>query len=273
MTATQLLAGGLSIVGPVRKENEDTIRIQLPAEPLVAETWGGLFAVADGISGYAHGGLASALAIKSFFAAFSDSEPELPLPTLRRAMEQTSLAIWQAASELMVRQIGTTLTAANVVGNCLYLAHVGDSRAYLIREGRATCLTNDHSVAGELLRRQVITPDDARVNFERGLLTKYLGASPFIKPDFSQLALQPDDAVILCSDGLWAYIEDDEMARLAAHRRDVDELSRELIQVALLRQTDDNVSVIVIRVEPAVAPQPAASLPLPLRHEVPATTS
>ncbi len=258
MTAT-VSSAGMSIIGPIRKENQDILRLQMPADLLLAETRGSLFAIADGMGGHAHGGLASDAAIESFFTAFYDSEPGLPFTNLRHAMEQANQAVCQAASRLNVRQMGTTLTVANLVNDCLYLAHVGDTRAYLIREGRATCLTNDHSVAGELVRLRTITPDEVRMQYERTLLTKHLGASSFIKPDLSQTTLQSDDVVILCSDGLWAFVEDYELAWLTTHLLDANELSRELIQVALQHQTDDNVSVIVVRVEQVTAPQTAAS--------------
>jgi PPM family protein phosphatase len=255
MAPTQLLARSYSDVGPVRDENQDTTRLFTPADPLMGETHGSLLAIADGMGGYARGGLASVTAIEMFFETFYHEQPGAArLQSLRRAVEQANLAVHQASFRLNAGQMGTTLTVANIAGDRLYLAHVGDTRAYLVRDGKARCLTNDHSVVGELVRMRVISPDKVRTHQQRSVLNRSLGLNLFVQPDISHVALQAGDVLILCSDGLWAFVQDDEFAALATQLPDADELSRRLVDLALQRHTDDNASVVVARVEQVGTP-------------------
>ncbi len=244
---------GISHVGPAREENQDAIR--LPEERLSAAR-GRLYALADGMGGYANGSLASALALEKLFDVFYGG-PYAPAPRiLRRGVETANLSVFQTAQRLGVGRMGTTLTAACIVGNRLHLAHVGDSRAYLIRGNRGTCLTNDHTTVGELVRAKVLSPQQVRTHAQRSVLTKGVGLSLFVRPDLSQHTLQDDDCLILCSDGVWSVIEDEEFVELAKRRDEVESLSRCLIDLAIDRQSDDNVSVVVIGVR-RIASSPA----------------
>ncbi len=261
MPPTALLAKTLSDIGPVRDENQDTTRSCLPSDPLVAESHGSLLAIADGMGGYAKGGLASATAIETFFEAFYQAQPAARLQALRRAVEQANLAVNQASFRLNAGQMGTTLTVANIVGDRLYLAHVGDTRAYLVRDGQARCLTNDHSVVGELVRMRVISPDKVRTHTQRSVLNRSLGLNLFVQPDVSHVTIQAGDVIILCSDGLWAYVQDDEFAALATELTSADALSQRLVDLALQRHTDDNASVVVGRIEEVGTPEMAAKQP------------
>jgi len=255
MAPTQLLARSYSDVGPVRDENQDTTRLLTPADPLIAETHGSLLAIADGMGGYAKGGVASVTAIETFFESFYQEPPGAArLQTLRQAVEQANLAVHQASFRLNAGQMGTTLTVANIAGDRLYLAHVGDTRAYLVRDGKARCLTADHTVVGELVRMRVISPDKVRTHQQRSILNRSLGLNLFVQPDVSHVTLQAGDVLILCSDGLWAYVQDDEFAALAGQIPDAGELSRRLVEVALQRHTDDNASAVVARVEQVGTP-------------------
>ncbi len=261
MPPTALLAKTLSDIGPVRDENQDATRSCLPSDPLVAESHGSLLAIADGMGGYAKGGLASATAIETFFEAFYQAQPAARLQALRRAVEQANLAVNQASFRLNAGQMGTTLTVANIVGDRLYLAHVGDTRAYLVRDGQARCLTNDHSVVGELVRMRVISPDKVRTHTQRSVLNRSLGLNLFVQPDVSHVTIQAGDVIILCSDGLWAYVQDDEFAALATELTSADALSQRLVDLALQRHTDDNASVVVGRIEEVGTPEMAAKQP------------
>ena len=233
-------AFGLSQTGSVREDNQDAIR--------VSESEGRLHAVADGMGGYSHGGVASATALDTFFSTFYSDSPPKPARTMRRAIEMANLAVYQTAQRLGVARIGTTLTAIYVQGTQAHIAHVGDSRAYLVRQGKATCLTNDHTTVGDLVRMKVLSPDKVRTHNQRSILNKCLGVQLFVQPDITSTALQEGDRLILCSDGLWSVIEDDEFARMAGEISGVDTLCQSLIDLALQRETDDNVSAIAVHI-------------------------
>jgi len=254
MTSTSLTAQTLSHVGLVREENQDTARADLAGVGAPSAPHGSLLAIADGMGGYAKGGVASATAIETFFAAFYSEPAGARAQSLRRAVEQANLAVHQAAFRLNAGQMGTTLTVANIAGDELYLAHVGDSRAYLVRDGQARCLTNDHSLVGELVRMRVLSPDKVRTHSQRSVLNRCLGLNLFVQPDVNRFPVQAGDVIILCTDGLWAYVEDAEFAGLAAEIPEVPALSQRLIDLALARQTDDNASVVVARIEQVGAP-------------------
>ncbi len=253
---------GLSETGPVREENQDGILLlgehgvlNSKPEALPRSKWPGtasLFALADGMGGYAHGTAASQVALQAVYETCCTQNGASTPATLKRAFRAANLAVYSEAVRLGVPHMGTTLTAACLDGPRLHLAHIGDSRAYRIRsarqEGRipaVECLTRDHSMVGELLRMGVITPAQVRSHPRRSILTRALGITLFAKPDFSTIELQTGDQVIICSDGLWSVIEDGEFARPES---DLSALCRALVDMALERGSDDNLSVIIIQV-------------------------
>jgi protein phosphatase len=237
----EIESSGLSIIGPVREDNQDAIHIT--EYPLDAGA-GFLFAIADGMGGYAHGGMASALALESFLNVIH-SQPNQPvLRTLQRGIETANLHVYQKARQMDAGRMGTTLTAAYILGDMLYLAHVGDSRAYLIRDGRATCLTADHTTVGDMVRAKLIPAAKIRTHAQRSILTKSIGTDLFVQPDIIQQKLKPGDCLILCSDGLWSVVEDEDFAQVSSQADSVSEISQTLVDLALSHHTDDNVSVV-----------------------------
>ncbi len=245
----EIESGGLSVVGPVREDNQDSIHLSDDEHPVGP---GLLFAIADGMGGYAHGGVASLLALESFSSTLA-AQNGSPIPrALQRAVEAANLRVYQKAQKLGVGRMGTTLTAAYVFGEMLYLAHVGDSRAYLIRDGHSVCLTADHTAVGEMVRSKLISSDKLRTHAQRSVLTKSVGTALFVQPDIVQQKLREGDRLILCSDGVWSVIEDEEFARVASGPTSADEISRNLIDLALHHQTDDNASVVVFHLRKLV---------------------
>lgn len=235
-------SSGLSVVGPVREDNQDSIR--LPQEGNTVGP-GLLFAIADGMGGYAHGGVASLLALESFVKTLA-AQNGSPIPkSLQRGVETANLQVYQKAQQLDAGRMGTTLTAAYVLGEMLYLAHVGDSRAYLIRDGQAICLTSDHTTVGEMVRSKLISPEKIRTHAQRSVLTKSVGTSLFVQPDIVQKKLREGDRLILCSDGVWSVLEDEEFAQVTKEASSVDEICQKIINLALENRTDDNASVVV----------------------------
>ena len=238
----EIESGGLSVIGPVREDNQDSIRLSDDEHPV---GHGLLFAIADGMGGYAHGGMASMLALESLTGILASQNGGSITRTLQRGVEDANLRVYQKARQLDVGRMGTTLTAAYVIGDMLYLVHVGDSRAYLIRDGRAICLTDDHTTVGDMVRSKLISSDKIRSHAQRSVLTKSVGLDLFVQPDIIQQKLREGDRLILCSDGVWSVIEDEEFAQVASGASSVDEISRNLIDLALHHHTDDNASVVV----------------------------
>ena len=240
--APEIESGGLSVIGPVREDNQDSIHFPNGAHPVGC---GLLFAIADGMGGYAHGGMASSLALESFSSILASHNGNSIIRTMQRGVEAANIKVYQKARQLDVGRMGTTLTAAYVLGDMLYLAHVGDSRAYLIRDGQAICLTDDHTAVGDMVRSKLISSDKIRTHAQRSVLTRSVGLDLFIQPDIVQQKLREGDRLILCSDGVWSVIEDEEFAHVASRSPSVNEVSRNLIDLALRYDTDDNASVVM----------------------------
>jgi protein phosphatase len=246
----EIESSGLSVVGPVREDNQDSIQLS-HGEQAIAP--GSLFAVADGMGGYAHGGMASSLALESFSGTLVSRNGSSISKTLQRGVETANLKVYQKAQQLGAGRMGTTLTAAYVLGDILHLAHVGDSRAYLIRDGRATCLTADHTTVGDMVRAKILSPDKIRTHAQRSVLNKAIGIGLFVQPDITQNKLREDDRLVLCSDGVWSVIEDNDFAKVAAEKTHVDMISQNLIDLALQHETDDNASVVVFHLKKLAA--------------------
>lgn len=241
----EIESSGFSVIGPVREDNQDAIFLPDDSLPEIA---GSLFAVADGMGGYAHGGMASHLALETLFATLYENLNDKPEKALRRGVEAANLGIYKAAQSLGAGRMGTTITATYILGNQLHLAHVGDSRAYLIRQGQVSCLTQDHTVVGDMARARLITPEKIRTHAQRSILTRALGMTLFVQPDVEQIKLHNDDRLILCSDGVWSALQEEEIAALAIQNHHVDILGQKLIDLAIEHETDDNCSVVALHI-------------------------
>lgn len=244
----RLHASATSLPGPVREENQDALRLSEPADAALHATHGHLYALADGMGGHASGWLASQMAIETLFKTFYQGRPHQPLANLKKAVTAANWEVHQAAQRLNVGRMGTTLTALNLVGPHLYVAHVGDARAYLVRDQQARCLTQDHTQVGELVRLKVLAPHLVRQHPRRSFLSQALGLDLFVQPDFAQFTVRADDRLVLCSDGVWSVLEDTEFAALLS-TTPVAAASERLVNLALERGSDDNVSAIVLHIE------------------------
>jgi serine/threonine protein phosphatase PrpC len=211
-----------------------------------------VFAVADGLGGHQGGEVASAAAVEPLAALdgrdFAD--PGEAAAALVDAIREANSAILdRAAGNPELWGMGTTVTAAAVAGGSfLQLAHVGDSRAYLLRDGTLGQLTTDHTVVGELVRRGRLTPRQAATHPERSILTRAVGLDPRIPVDAPDpLELQPGDQVLLCSDGLTEAVDDDRIAELLAADGDGNAACRALIDTANAAGGPDNITVVLLR--------------------------
>jgi protein phosphatase len=145
--------------------------------------------------------------------------------------------------------MGTTVVSLLAAGGRVALAHVGDSRAYLVRDGRIRQLTDDHSVVGELVRRREITELDAREHPHRHVLTRAVGVRREVAPDLAELTSSPGDLFVLCSDGLTGLVRDEEIAEAASTGTDLDAICAQLVDLANERGGEDNITVVLVRYE------------------------
>ncbi len=237
-------SGGVSVVGLVREDNQDAIHMH---DLRHAPEKGQLFAVADGMGGYSQGGVASKMVLDSVVNALFSQEYPNP-NSLKAGIENANLQVYNTSVKKGVGRMGTTITVAFVLGDTLHVGHVGDSRAYLIRQGRAMCLTVDHTAVGEMVRAKILSPKKIRTHANRSVLTRAVGIGLFVKPDITKHKLQEGDQIILCSDGVWSVIEDDEFAMVAS-QKPVEQISQTLVDMALERESDDNASAVAFQIK------------------------
>ena len=211
-----------------------------------------VFAVADGLGGHQGGEVASAAAVQPLAALdgreFAD--PAEAAEALTAAIREANAAILdRAAGDPGLWGMGTTVTAAAVAGDQLQLAHVGDSRAYLLRDGALEQLTTDHTVVAELVRRGRLTPELAAIHPERSILTRAVGLDARVPVDTPDpLDLRPGDQCLLCSDGLTEAVPDPTIAELLSTDEDGNAACRSLIDAANEAGGPDNITVVLVRV-------------------------
>ena len=237
----KLSAAALSDVGMRRTANEDAYALA-PAL--------GLYLVADGMGGHVAGQLASRLAAEHVVEALGSIADRAATLTekLRYCVAAANHHVFATAQEKPeVAGMGTTLVALLAGGGRLALAHVGDSRAYLVRGGRIRQLTDDHSLVAELVRRREISPDDAHEHPHRHVLTRAVGVRRAVDPDLAELTPAQGDVIVLCSDGLTTHVQDPEIAACVASEADLDAACARLVGLANARGGDDNITVALLR--------------------------
>jgi PPM family protein phosphatase len=245
----ELEACGLTEAGPHRQTNEDSIGCFAPPDALTLERKGYLYVIADGLGGHAAGEVASSSAVARLGEEYySPSNHTRIEPALRQAVQSANLRIHELTHRHPeYRSMETTLTAVAIAGAQAYVAHVGDTRVYHWRDGRLTQLTTDHSEAAELVRMRILQPERVRDHPGRNTLTRTLGSRLIPRPDYLRHPISSGDQFLLCSDGMWSELDDDELCdTLSAHPPQV--AAHKLMQLALSRDCQDNVSVQVIRV-------------------------
>jgi serine/threonine protein phosphatase PrpC len=249
----RIIGWGASDVGRKRHHNEDSI---------LCNNELGLYAVADGMGGHLGGERASRMAVEILEreiekarrdglvgAPVGDGAPgdaNAVRAMLRRAVIEADRNIYEAATaNPALAGMGTTLTALLFAGDQVYMGHVGDSRAYLYRDGRARQLTEDHSWIQEQVRAGLISAEEAKESRFRNIITRSVGFEPSVEPDLTAMAIQTGDCFVLCSDGLSNYLSADELGQvLTGHfYRDVATV---FVDLANDRGGDDNVTCLVV---------------------------
>ncbi|HEY2455661.1 MAG TPA: Stp1/IreP family PP2C-type Ser/Thr phosphatase [Candidatus Acidoferrum sp.] len=251
----EIVSGGVTDVGRVRTNNEDSYRILEPE---------GLFILSDGMGGEAHGEVASAMAVETISKYCTEPKEDSGVTLagvtpqhwsehtrrLQTAVNQANFKIYESAQKNPEqRGMGATLTAAWANGNRLSTAHVGDSRAYLLRGGALQQLTSDHSLVAEQVRRGLLTPQQAEESEMQSVLLRALGAHPEVEVDVDETELFPRDVLLLCSDGLTRMVTEPEIAGTLQAETDPTSAAQKLVDLANERGGLDNVTVIVARVQ------------------------
>ena len=251
---TELAWALRSHTGRVRDENEDCVGVYAPREDDVDALRGPVFVVADGMGGHAAGEVASRLAVENVISSWTMSSSGAPHQALRSAVRAANGVVFGASLDRDTRGMGTTLTALALAGDEGIVAHVGDSRAYQVRDGDCSQITADHTRVGEMVRTGLITPEQAAHHPARSQLTRNLGHEPAVQVDISRFAVKLNDCFVLCSDGLWDLVSRREIAQAVA--AEPAQAAESLIHTALDRGAPDNVTAIVVRItaEPIVLP-------------------
>jgi PPM family protein phosphatase len=222
----------LSDIGLHRKTNEDTYVVRPP-----------LYAVCDGMGGAQAGEVASGLAAETLAREVAAGR------SLGEAAEAANSAVFARASRNAEQSgMGTTLTALLLGADEARFAHIGDSRAYLLRDERLSQLTDDHSLVGEMVREGRLTPQEAAVHPHRSILSRALGTEPSAQVDEFAVDLRAGDVLLLCTDGLCGVVDEEELRRHLA-RPDPAEAARHLIQEARKQGGPDNITAVVLRLE------------------------
>lgn len=240
----------LTDVGRLRGNNEDALLYWEPDSDEDFRRKGRLAVVADGMGGYEGGQEASRLAIHSVLGAYENALGDDPQRALLAGFEGAHRNIQRYATEHRQFQgMGTTCTAIAIVGHILFFAHVGDSRLYLLRGESLSQLTRDHSFVGRLVESGVVRLEDAESHPQRHILTAALGSGQGTAPHTPDrpVALESDDTLVLCTDGLWAVIGHRELAHIAMPNAPA-EACDQLVKAALDRGGPDNITVMVLRV-------------------------
>lgn len=235
-----------SDLGTNRETNEDSCGCRINTDGTL------LFAVADGIGGYEGGEVASAMAIAITLDAYCTSPREWgPAKRLNRAVQRANIEIHNKALTIPeLRRMGTTLTAVVIDNGTLHAAHVGDCRLYLVRRGKISQLTKDHTVVQERVRMGLMTAARARRHPERSALSRSVGHELIVSVDRITLQVEQNDRLLLCSDGLYNVLEEHELAS-TIFGHDAESACKALVEMANHRGTADNLTAAVFTMKGA----------------------
>lgn len=240
------VAAAKTDVGRVRQGNEDAYLVEEP-----------LFAVADGMGGHLAGEVASATAVESITTSSSRDMPR-DTAALAALVRGANAAIWdKAQQEPELRGMGTTCTVALVEDGQLHIAHVGDSRGYLLRNDELTQVTEDHTLVGRMVREGRLAPEEAERHPQRSIITRALGADSQVEVDEISMPIEEGDRILICSDGLTSMIDVESVHGVLTREQDPKRAVDALVDMALEAGGEDNVTVVLIDVVDDSAGPPA----------------
>jgi protein phosphatase len=241
----------VSDFGKVRTNNEDAMGSFIPCSRKQARTHGYLFAVADGVGGMDLGEIASATAISVVTDEFAGAPAgTMLISLLPRLIERANAAVHDCtlAPEYRGKKMATTLVACAIRYDQAIVSHVGDSRCYLVRGGKAKQITQDHTWVNEQRKMGIISASEMAESESRHVLIRSLGPEMFVSPDTTAVTLQAGDVLVLCSDGLHDELGEEELARIVSQSKTIDEIAKELVARAVEIDGNDNTTAQVIRI-------------------------
>ncbi len=243
--------GQASDFGKVRTNNEDAMGSFVPSSRQQARSHGFLFVVADGVGGMDLGEVASATAVSVMTDQFAKAQPgSMLISLLPKLIQNANSAVHDHRLEPAYRgkNMATTLVACALRYDQAVVSHVGDSRCYLVRNGQARQVTQDHTWVNEQRKMGLISTGEVASSDSRHILIRSIGPEMFVSPDTTALSLQPGDVLVLSTDGLHDETDEATIARIVSQKKSADELARELVAHAVEIDGGDNTTAQVIRV-------------------------
>jgi protein phosphatase len=237
--------------GKIRKNNEDAMGSFVPLSRHQARSHGFLFAVADGVGGMDLGEVASATAVSVVTRGFEQAQADtLLLGLLPRLVQHANAAVHDCrlAPEYRGKNMATTLVTCALRHDQAVVSHVGDSRCYLVRNGRARQITEDHTWVAQQRKLGLISNSEVAESESRHVLIRSLGPEMFVSPDTTAVSLLAGDMLVLCTDGLHDELSDRAIAEIASQPKTVEDIARELVERAVEIDGNDNTSAQVIRI-------------------------
>ena len=245
-----------SSAGPVRAKNEDCVGFWQPDNEAERLQRGAIAVVADGVGGLEKGEVASKMAVEIAIATFHRMNPlNAPKQILKQIFDTANLQIYETGmDEPKGGRMATTLSVCIFRDRELFIGHAGDTRVYLVRQEQLRRLTDDHSYTAMQVKLHLISEHEAKASRLRSMLTRSLGPEPIVHFDFKRIKLMSRDRVVQCTDGLYCFMNDGELAE-GVDRLDMDEICPYLVSLAERRGSDDNLSVQVIQIDRLVEPK------------------
>jgi len=263
--ALELDVAKLTDVGRARPHNEDYVDYRIPSDPQELARRGSVFLVADGMGGHQAGEVASRGAVEAVMTNyFADTTHDVPTSLVRAFRFANQQLHAQAQADASKGGMGTTLVAAVTLGRKVYVANVGDSRAYLINRSGITQITEDHSWVEEQVRAGLLTMEQARRHPQRNLVTRALSSKPSVEVDLFEGEINAGDSILLCSDGLTGRVENAEIAAIV-QQHPPQQAAEMLVALANERGGNDNITVLIVNAQEEMATVKAPALAPPVK--------
>ena len=230
-------------VGQKRQVNQDYVYAS--EEPV--GNLPNLFVVADGMGGHNAGDFASSFAVQTLVRTILEDENQNPIKIIRHAVEEANRKVLEESKlHAEMSGMGTTMVLVTIIDDYAYVANVGDSRLYLI-EDQILQITKDHSLVQEMVRRGLITKEEAREHPDKNIITRVLGIGPEIEVDFFDIHLKENSVLLLCSDGLSNMVADEDIWRIVSTSREMKEAGMRLVSLANENGGKDNIAVVLVQ--------------------------